>query len=90
MEERLQNDILFGSLYLYELFVALFSGTIQNGIDALLFAILIFFKYQLKILGYRLSYGIDSENEQVSNKRNYRKELIECIKMHIDIKEYDN
>lgn len=88
LNKQLENDMVFGVLYIYQVLVATFCSTVVCGIDTLLFSSLVFHKYQMKIFGFRLSKcgHIHSESEN-HRKIDHIDELNELIKMHIKIKE---
>lgn len=82
------NDAVFGGFYVHQFFVAAFCSSIENGVDTFLFSTLIFLKYQIQILGYRLSQcGLDYDIKTNDPVKNHQKQLIDCVKMHNDIAE---
>lgn len=85
MEDKLDNSMVFGFLYLYQFLVAVYCSTIVCGVDTFLFSSLTFLKYQMRILGYRLSKC--GNREKINRQASEYKELIDLIKMHIHIKE---
>lgn len=83
-----RNDAIFGFFYVHQFFVAAFCSSIENGVNTFLFSTLIFLKYQIKILGHRLSQcGLDCNNETIAPEQRHTKQLIDCVKMHNDIAE---
>lgn len=72
-------------LYWHQTFIGFFASFVETGVDTFLFSSLIFLKYQLAILGYRLSQIGQSTGK--SNKPNNRENVLDCIRMHIEIKE---
>lgn len=84
LDGRIDNDTIYGILFVYQFSVAMFCGLVVCSVDNMVFSSLIFIKYQMQLLGYRLS---NCGNTASSTSASYNEKLTECIKMHIDIKE---
>lgn len=83
-----ENNFIFGALYFHQFFVGAFCSLIENGVDTFLFASLIFLKYQLTLLGNRLSEcGTVCSSEPTSRRISHREQLLDCLNTHIDIEE---
>lgn len=82
--EKINDDTIYGILFVYQFCVAVFCGLVVCSVDNTVFASLIFIRYQIQLLGYRLS--ICGETASTTSK-SYNAKLTDCIKLHIDIKE---
>lgn len=79
----MENDYIFYTLYIHQSFTSIAFGQIAAAAGTLTFSMLLYFNYQVKLLGYRFSKcGNYSELDDVVKY----KEFIDCIKMHYEVK----
>lgn len=84
-----ENNLIFYSIYAYEAISNCFYGFFGYSTDTFLFAVILFVDYQIKLLGLRMSkvgHKIIAANV---NNLQIDQELIELVKMHMKIREYD-
>lgn len=79
----MENDYIFYSLYVHQAFTSVALGQMAAATGTLMFSMLLYFNYQIKLLGYRFSKcGSISELDDVDKY----KEFIDCIEMHHEMK----
>lgn len=80
----MDNDFVFYPLYIHQALSSLILGQIAGAIGTFIFSTLLYFNYQIKLLGNRISIcGTDSK---MSYAEKYE-QFVECIKLHTEIKE---
>lgn len=78
----IDTKFVFEILHMHQVGVSIFCCLIVCAADTLLFSSLVFLKYYIQILGHRLSQcGVRNFTD-----RSHNEELIDCIKIHVDIK----
>lgn len=85
-----EDNLIFYSIYAYEAIANCFYGFYGYSTDTFLFAVILFVDYQIKLLGLRISkvgHKIIAADE---NDLQIDQALIESVKMHIKIREYDD
>lgn len=80
----MDNDYIFYPFYVHQAVSSVVLGQIAAATGTFVFSTLLYFNYQIKLLGYRFSQcGNDSK---MSHSNKYR-EFVECVQMHMQIKE---
>lgn len=81
---NLDNDYIFYPLYIHQAVTSLILGQIAAATGTFIFSSLVYINYLLNLLGYRLSQCGREENMNSDAKHT---QFIDCIKMHLEIKE---
>lgn len=78
------NDYIFYPLYVHQALSSLLLGQIAAATGTFIFTSLLYFNYQIKLLGYRISNCGFNCNLSDTNKY---KEFVECIELHTEVQE---